>query len=188
MATASSSACAHDAHAAWGDPDDRQQSSLLTAILNAIVETAAACSDRLRTRLPSGDRACQVSRPAATTCPVLSRRAPHGSSPDGGKTSCAASRRDGPFRSHEKPRGANFRGGLAEYGNVDGVARDAAPSCADAATNPDRRGSARTASGAQFFRPVGHGSRSETSCRRRAGRGLSARGICEMGSRCTRRE
>src|SRR6185436_17968884 len=65
---------------------------------------------------------------------------PHGSSPDGGKTSCAASRRDWPFRSHEKPRRANFRGGLAEYGNVDGVARDAAPSCADAATNRDRRG------------------------------------------------
>ena len=43
---------------------------------------------------------------------------PHGSSPDGGKTSCAASRRDWPFRSHEKPRGANFRGGLAEYGNL----------------------------------------------------------------------
>jgi hypothetical protein len=60
MATASSSACADDAHAAWGDPDGSQQSSLLTAILNAIVETAAACSDRLRTRLPSVDRACQV--------------------------------------------------------------------------------------------------------------------------------
>ena len=33
----------------------------------------------------------------------------------------------------------------------------------------DRRGRARTTSGARFFRPVGHGSRSETSCRRRAG-------------------
>jgi hypothetical protein len=42
MATASSSARADDAHAAWGDPDDSQQSSLLTADLSAIVETAAA--------------------------------------------------------------------------------------------------------------------------------------------------
>ena len=36
---------------------------------------------------------------------------------------------------------------------VGGVARDAAPSCAGAATNPDRRRRARTASGARFFRP-----------------------------------
>jgi len=31
MATVSSSACAHDAHAAWGDPDAIQQSSRRTA-------------------------------------------------------------------------------------------------------------------------------------------------------------
>jgi len=77
MATVSSSACAHDAHAAWGDPDDSEESSPLTADPGAIVETAAACPDRLRTRLPSAARACLVTRPALSlvegiapaTCP-----------------------------------------------------------------------------------------------------------------------
>src|SRR6185503_9752727 len=69
MATVSSSACAHDAHAAWGDPDDSQESSRLTAGPRAIVETAAARLDRLRTRLPSAARACLVTRIAPATCP-----------------------------------------------------------------------------------------------------------------------
>src|SRR6185503_1110821 len=69
MATVSSSACAHDAHAAWGDPDDSQESSRLTANPRAIVETAAACPDRLRTRLPSAARACLVTRIAPATWP-----------------------------------------------------------------------------------------------------------------------
>src|SRR6185503_15400111 len=69
MATVSSSACAHDAHAAWGDPDDSQESSPLTANPRAIVETAAARLDRLRTRLPSAARACLVTRIAPATCP-----------------------------------------------------------------------------------------------------------------------
>ena len=73
MATVSSSACADDAHAASGDPDDSQQSSPLTSILGAIVERAAACPDRLRTRLPSFARACPVQRTACATCPVLYR-------------------------------------------------------------------------------------------------------------------
>ena len=60
---------AHDAHAAWGDPDAKQQSSPLTANPRAIVETAAACPDRLRTRLPSAARACLVTRIAPATCP-----------------------------------------------------------------------------------------------------------------------
>src|SRR6185436_1285284 len=65
----SSSACAHDAHAAWGDPDAIQQSSRRTADPGAIVETAAACPDRLRTRLPSAACACLVTRIAPATCP-----------------------------------------------------------------------------------------------------------------------
>ena len=73
MATVSSSVCAHYAHASWGDPDDSQESSRLTANPRAIVETAAACPDRLRTRLPSDARACLVTRIAPATCPVLSR-------------------------------------------------------------------------------------------------------------------
>ena len=118
MATVSSSACADDAHAAWGDPGDSPQSFRLTASPSAIVESGAACPDRLRTRLPSVAGTCRVQRPAAATCPVRSSRRVNGASPDGGKRSRAASRRDGPSRSHEKPRGARCRGGLAEYGRL----------------------------------------------------------------------
>ena len=173
MATVSSSARADDAHAAWGDPGDSQPSSRLTASPSASVESGAACPDRLQTRLPSVAGACRVQRPAAATCPVFSPRRVTSASPDGGKRSRAASRRDGAFRSHEKPRGARF---AAVWRNTAGRWR--CPSrgsfvrgCRDHA---DRRGRARTASGARFFRPVGHGSRSETSCRRRAGGHLRA--------------
>src|SRR6185436_7775711 len=41
----------------------------LTTDPHAIVETAAACPDRLRTRLPSAARACLVTRIAPATCP-----------------------------------------------------------------------------------------------------------------------
>ena len=74
MATVSSSACADDAHAARGVPDDSPESSRLTATPSTIVESGAACPDRLRTRLPSVARARPVPRPAAAMRPALQRR------------------------------------------------------------------------------------------------------------------
>ena len=168
MATVSSSACADDAHVAWGNPCDSPQSSRLRAVPSALVESGAPCPGPLADTVA----VCRPGMPGPTAhgrdLPGALPSRVADASLDGGKRSRAASRRDGPFRSHEKPRGARSRRsrGIRPSG---GVARDPAPSCADAATNPDRRGSARTASGARFFRPVGHGSRSVTSCRRRAG-------------------
>ena len=134
MATVSSSARADDAHAAWVDPGDSPQSFRLTASPSAIVESGAACPDRLQTRLPSVAGACRVQRPAAATCPVFSPRRVTSASPNGGKRSRAASRRDGAVsiaRKTARSEMSRRSGGIRPIG---GVARAAARSCADAAT------------------------------------------------------
>ena len=133
MATVSSSARAVDAHAAWGDSGESQPSSRLTSTPSATVESGAACPDRLRTRLPPVARACRVQRPAAATCPVLSPRlvpahrqaAARRLAQRAVETAVSVARKTA--RSESSPRSGGIR-------PIGGVARDAAPSCAGAAT------------------------------------------------------
>ena len=182
MATVPSSAGADDAHAAWGDPGDSQPSSRLTASPGAIVESRAACPDRLRTRLPSVAGTCRVQRPAAATCPVRSSRrsAVRRRTAARGLAQRAVETAVFDRTKNRAERNSRRSGGTRPVG---GVARDAAPSCAGAATNPDRRGRARTASGARVFRPSAT-AREARPLAAVAPADISAPAIWEMASVC----
>src|SRR6185436_17970247 len=84
-------------------------------------------------------------------------------------------------RSHEKPRRANFRGGLAEYGNLMALPETRLLR----ARMPRQTLTAAAAQGRRAARGFSGQSATARVARRLAagaGRGLSARGICEMGS------
>jgi hypothetical protein len=168
MANVPVSACADDAHAAWGNPEDSQQSSRLTADHRAIVESAASCRDRFRTRLPSvardmpgptalgHDRADALASRDARR-PLEARSAPSRrarvSLSRGGQTSCAATRNgraDGIARKTVRSEISRRSGG---YGWSGGVAKDVDLPCADATTTLTAAAAPGRRAAAPFFRP-----------------------------------
>ena len=156
MANASCSACAHDEHAAWGDPHDSQQSSRLKAIQNAIVESAASCGDRFRTRLPSVARACQVLRPSAATAPMLS------GSRSTFRESLRRERREDVLRSDPLRQGrldrtktsrSEIRGGLVDTAGLVALPRTPLLQCADESTTLTAAAASASASRSDVYRP-----------------------------------